>query len=187
MLTEQEIKIIDGCRNGDQACQKMLYDTYGPMIKGVCVRYAGDIQEAEDLFHDIFIFILTHFEGYGNITSLGGWLRRITVNKVIDHLRKEKVYATTPMSALSQELGDTTDPQYDGIPMEVLQRMISELPVKYRTAFNLYVVDEIGQDEIARMMNETQTNVRSLISRAKSKLRERIEKYWRNEELRVKS
>ena len=182
MLTEQEIVIIDGCRKGDQACQKMLYDTYGPMIKGVCVRYASDIQEAEDLFHDIFIFILTHFEGYDNITSLGGWLRRITVNKLIDHLRREKLYCATPMSSLDQEIGDATEPCYDGIPMEVLMRMINELPTKHRTAFNLYVVDEVKQEEIARMMGETQTNVRSLISRAKSKLRERIEKYWKKEE-----
>ena len=186
MLTEQEIVIIDGCRKGDQECQKMLYDTYGPMIKGVCLRYTGDIQVAEDLFHDIFIFILTHFEGYDNITSLGGWLRTIAVNKVIDHLRREKLYRATPMSSLEQEIGDATEPCYDGIPMEVLMRMIHELPPKYRTAFNLYVVDEVKQDEIARLMGETPTNVRSLISRAKSKLRQRIEKYWKNEESKIK-
>ncbi|MBP5206159.1 MAG: RNA polymerase sigma factor, partial [Bacteroidales bacterium] len=116
MLTEQEILIIDGCRKGDQECQKMLYDTYGPMIKGVCLRYTGDIQVAEDLFHDIFIFILTHFEGYDNITSLGGWLRTITVNKVIDHLRREKLYLVTPMSSLGQEIGGGTEPCYAGIP-----------------------------------------------------------------------
>ena len=182
MLTEKEIVIIDGCRNGDPECQKMLYDTYGPMIKGVCLRYAGDIQAAEDLFHDIFIFILTHFEGYDNITSLGGWLRTITVNKVIDHLRREKLFRTTPMSEMSQEFGDDTEPVYDGIPMEVLLRMINKLPLKYRTAFNLYVVDEIRQEEIARMMGETLSNVRSLVSRAKSKLRESIEKYLKNVE-----
>ena len=88
---------------------------------------------------------LTHFEGYDNITSLGGWLRRITVNKLIDHLRREKLYRATPMSALSQEVGSAVEPVYDGIPMEVLQRMINELPLKYRTAFNLYVVDEVKQ------------------------------------------
>ena len=35
MLTEKEIEIIEGCRNGDRTCQKMLYDTYGPLIKGI--------------------------------------------------------------------------------------------------------------------------------------------------------
>ncbi len=160
----------------------MLYDQYGPLIKGVCMRYIGDVQAAEDQFHDIFIFILTHFEGYDNITSLGGWLRKITVNKLLDHLRREKLFVTTPMSSLSQEMGDNREPHYDGIPMEVLQRMINELPLKYRTAFNLYVVDEVSQEEIARMMEETQTNIRTLISRAKSKLRNSIEKYLKNEE-----
>jgi len=66
----------------------------------------------------------------------------------------------------------------------VLQKMIDSLPLKYRTAFNLYVVDEVDQEEIARLMGETQTNVRSLVSRAKKKLREKIEKYLRNEEYR---
>lgn len=185
MLTEQEIEIIDGCRKGDQKSQRMLYDIYGPMIKGICVRYAGDIQEAEDMFHDIFVFILTHFEGYDKITSLGGWLRTITVNKVIDHLRKQQVYRTTPMSSLNQEFGDTCEPDYDGIPMEVLLGMVNELPPKHRTAFNLYVVDGVHQEEIARMMGETPNNVRSLVFRAKAKLRRRIEKYLKTEEFRI--
>ena len=163
----------------------MLYDIYGPMIKGICVRYAGDIQEAEDMFHDIFVFILTHFEGYDKITSLGGWLRTITVNKVIDHLRKQQVYRTTPMSSLNQEFGDTCEPDYDGIPMEVLLGMVNELPSKHRTAFNLYVVDGVHQEEIARMMGETPNNVRSLVFRAKAKLRRRIEKYLKTEEFRI--
>ena len=185
MLTEQEIEIIDGCRRGDPACQRMLYDTYGPMLKGVCLRYTGDIQAAEDLFHDIFIFILTHFEGYDHITSLGGWLRTITVNKALDHLRREKLFRTTPMSEMNQEFGDDTEPAYDGIPLEVLMRMVNELPPKYRTAFNLYVVDGVHQEEIARMMGETPNNVRSLVFRAKAKLRRRIEKYLKTEEFRI--
>lgn len=183
MLTEQEIEIIEGCRKGDRGCQKRLYDMYGPLIKGICTRYLTDIKDAEDLFHDIFIFILTHFEQYENITSLGGWLRTITINKLIDHLRREKIYRATPMSELSLEISDSKEePCYDGIPMEVLKQMINELPPKYRTAFNLFVVDEVKQEEIARLMDETQTNIRSIISRAKSKLRDSIKHYLKNEE-----
>ena len=182
MLTEKDIEIIEGCRRGDTACQKMLYDTYGPLIKGVCLRYADDTQEAEDLFHDIFIFILTHFENYDHITNLGGWLRVITINKLIDHIRKKKLYNATPMSQFEQEFGDKDSESYDGIPMKVLLNMINGLPLKYKTAFNLYVIDEIEQSEIARLMDESQSNVRSLISRAKLKLRKKIEKYMRNEE-----
>ena len=86
MLTEKEIEIIEGCQKGESSSQKMLYDTYGPLIKGICMRYTENLEEAEGLFHDVFIFILTHFEQYNKITSLGGWLRQITVNKAIDYV-----------------------------------------------------------------------------------------------------
>lgn len=182
MLTNEEIEIIEGCRKGDVTCQKQLYDTYGPMIKGVCVRYTNDIEEAEDLFHDIILFILTHFEQFDHITSLGGWLKRITVNKVIDHLRHQKTRQALPMSVLEMEIGDHKPDAYDGIPMDVLLGFIQQLPTKYRTAFNLYVIDEFDQETIAKMMQETMSNLRSLISRARKMLRQSIDKYLRNEE-----
>ena len=148
MLTEKEIEIIEGCRKGDETSQKSLYLTYGPLVKGICLRYTEDVEEAEDFFHDIFIFILTHFENYDRITNLGGWLRVITINKLIDHIRKKKLYNATPMSQLAQEFGNEDSGNYDGIPMKVLLNMINGLPLKYKTAFNLYVIDEIEQDEI---------------------------------------
>jgi RNA polymerase sigma-70 factor (ECF subfamily) len=182
MLTNEEIRIIEGCRNGDVECQKMLYDTYGPLVKGVCLRYTSDIQEAEDLFHDIFISILTHFDEYDNITSLGGWLRRITVNKAIDYWRHKQTQKSVLMSELSVDIMDEKPDNYDGIPMQVLLECIQQLPPKYRTAFNLYVIDEIDQKQICEMMQETLSNVRSLISRARAMLRKSIGKYLKNEE-----
>lgn len=182
MQTKEEIRIIEGCRKGDAACQKMLYDTYGPMIKGVCQRYTSDVQEAEDLFHDIFIFILTHFEDYESITSLGGWLRRITINKAIDEWRRKQLHPSVSISQMKTEFEDNGGDVYDGIPMQVLLEHIQQLPPKYRTAFNLYVIDEIEQSKIAEMMNETNSNVRSLISRARTMLRKSIGKYLKNEQ-----
>ena len=182
MLTEKEIEIIEGCQKGDKNCQKMLYDTYGPLIKGTCLRYAADTQEAEDLFHDIFIFILTHFDQYTHISSLDGWLHRITVNKLIDYLRHKKTIPTVSMSQFEQEPGVTVDRMYDGIPMEVLLGYIQKLPDKMRTAFNLYIIDDLPQAQIAEMMHETQNNVSTMISRARATLRKSIQKFWRNEE-----
>ena len=88
MMSEKEKKLIKGCIAGDKASQKQLYLEYGPMIKGICARYAADAEEGEDLFHDTFISILVNFQNYKNITSLGAWLRRITINKAIDHYRQ---------------------------------------------------------------------------------------------------
>lgn len=183
MLTKEEIRIIEGCRKGDVTCQKMLYDNYGPMIKGVCLRYTSDIQEGEDLFHDVIVHILTHFDEYDHIISLGGWLKTITINKAIDLCRYKQRHFTIPASQLvTPDYADTSTDSYDGIPMSVLLEQIQQLPPKYRTAFNLSVIEEYEQLKISEMMQETPSNVRSLISRAKKMLRQSIRKYLKNEE-----
>ena len=182
MLTEKEIEIIEGCRKGDSNSQKALYDTYGPLLKGICMRYTADLEEAEDLFHDVFIFILTHFEQFNNITSLGGWLRQITIRKAIDYLRRKHLWAAIPMSQFEVNPAVDATHEYDGILMEVLLGFINQLPQKHRTVFNMYVIDDIGQDQIAEMLNLSKNNVSTLISRAKDKLRKEIEKYLKNEE-----
>ena len=181
MLTEKEIEIIEGCRNGDRTCQKMLYDTYGPLIKGICMRYTTEAEDGEDLFHDVFIFILTHFEQFDNITSLGGWLRRITINKAIDYVRHKQIQPTIPMSHFEVSPAVETTHEYDGIPMDVLMGFINQLPQKHRTVFNLFVIDDIHQNEIAQMLEISQNNVSTIISRAKEKLRKNIEEYLKNE------
>jgi RNA polymerase sigma-70 factor (ECF subfamily) len=182
MLTEKETEIIEGCRNGDRECQKCLYLTYGPLIKGICVRYTDDMQEAEDYFHDIFVFILTRFEYFNNITSLGGWIRTITINKCIDFLRHKKLKNAIPMSSLECDFNDASVHDYDGIPMGELQSFIAQLPENQRTAFNLYVIDGVKQEQIAKMMQMTQNNISTLISRARATLRKRINEYWNKEE-----
>lgn len=182
MLTEKEIEIIEGCRTGDPVCQKMLYDTYGPLIKGICMRFTGDPQDAEDLFHDVFVFILTHFEHYDQITTLGGWLRRITINKAIDRFRHQQIRQVIPMSHFAENPAVETTHEYDGIPMDVLLGFINQLPQKQRTVFNLYVIDDISQNEIAKMLDTTPNNVSTILSRAKEMLRKEIEKYLKNEE-----
>lgn len=182
MLTEKEIEIIEGCRKGDSSCQKALYNTFGPLIKGICMRYTENLEEAEDLFHDVFIFILTHFEQYNKITSLGGWLRQITVNKAIDYVRRKHRWTAIPMSQFEVNPAVETTHEYDGIPMEVLLGFVNQLPQNYRTVFNMYVIDDICQDRIAEVLSLTKNNVSTLISRAKEKLRKEIEKYLKNEE-----
>ncbi len=186
MLTEQEIEIIEGCRKGDTACQKRLYDQYGPLIKGTCLRYTGDMTEAEDLFHDIFVHILTHFDQYDHITNLGGWLNRLTINKVIDYMRHKSPNEAIPMSQFEQVQAVSHDHHYDGIPMEVLLGFIQQLPPKMRTVFNLAVIDEKEQNEIVEMLQESCGNVRTTLSRARAMLRTKIQKYWKNEEDNVK-
>ncbi len=185
MVTQEEQRLIDGCIAGKTYYQKQLYLEYGPLIKGICVRYASSSEEAEDLFQDIFVFILTHFKEYTNITSLKGWLHRIAVNKAVDHYRSRKRKATDVLEDDSMIAVFPTANIPEVLTMEKLVAFINELPEKRRIAFNLYVIDELDQEEICQIMGETPTNVRTLISRAKESLRNKIKHYLNHEEFEL--
>ena len=184
-MTEEEIDLINGCINGNYDCQKKLYMAYGPLIKGICLRYTANEQEGEDLFHDTFVFILTHFKNFTTITSLEGWLRRIAVNKAIDWYRKNHRYFTDDVMEIEEAVPVSFHLDDKILSMEQLTGFINELPPKYRTAFLLYVVDDIEPQKVAEMMGETMTNVRSLVSRAKGMLRKKIQKYLRHDHLEL--
>ncbi len=185
-MTEEEKELIEGCRAGDSTCQKQLYLQYGPLIKGICMRYAGNQEEMEDLFHDIFIFILINFKSFTKITSLGAWLRRITINKLIDHYRKKVRFPMESFDELAEEPNISEDPQelfqQEGISMDTLVGFINELPVKNRTAFNLFFIEGMDQAEIAQIMGESNTNVRTLVFRAKTTLQKKINQYSKSRE-----
>lgn len=182
-MTETEIEIVEGCKKGNSECQKRLYLDYGPMIKGICTRYTADSQEAEDLFHDVFVFILTHFEQYDHISALGGWLHRITVNKAIDYVRKKSLYDVDVLSQRPLEVRDSSININDGLTMNELLKFVNNLPDKYRTVFNMYVIDGISQTEISQKLGETSTNIRTLLSRARSMLRKQINDYLKDDNL----
>ncbi len=184
-MSEEEKKLIEGCVAGDPSCQKRLYMEYGPMIKGICTRYTAGTEDAEDLFHDTFLFILVNFPHYNKITSLGAWLRRITINRAIDHYRRRSRRKTAYLDDLELDPGFEAAPLNEYLTMDKLVGFINELPDKYRTAFNLYVIDGMEQEKMAEVMGETPTNIRTLVFRARQTLQKKINRYLNHEEFRI--
>ena len=137
------------------------------------------------LFHDTFLFILVNFPSYHKITSLGAWLRRITINKAIDYYRKTERQRTASLEDLTLEPGADAAPLNELLTMPQLVGLINELPDKYRTAFNLYVIDGYEQEEIVSIMDESSTNVRTLIFRARNILQKKIQQYLNHEEFSI--
>ena len=185
MVTKEEQKLIDGCIQGKTESQKQLFLEYGPLVKGICLRYAASPEEGEDLFHDVFIFILTHFKDYKSITSLKGWLYRISINKAVDYYRKNRSARFTPIENEEFVVGTPEAPIPEVLSMDQLVAFINELPDRQRTAFNLFAIDGYRQEEIGEMIGETPANVRTLVFRAKKHLQKRIQNYLNHEEFEL--
>ncbi len=171
MTNEQ---LIDKCKKGDARAQRMLYDKFGPKLMAVCYRYAGNAEEAKDILQDGFIKIFENMEKYSGFGSLEGWMRRIVVNTALDNIRKnKKLKLNSDIDDLDYKLA-TNSYIEEKLAAEDLLKILSEIPIGYRTIFNLYAIEGYSHKEIAEQLSIAVSTSKSQYSRAKSLLRERI-------------
>ena len=87
-MTEQEL--IKGCIKQNPLCQRMLFDQYAGKFMTVCLRYANDAMEAEDMLQDGFVRIFNNIHQFKFEGSFEGWMRRIVVNVCLKQLQKNQ-------------------------------------------------------------------------------------------------
>ena len=180
-----ELTLAEGCRRGDNTARKQLYETYASYLLGVSLRYVGDRSVAEDLLHDGFIQILTHFDQFcwKGEGSLRAWLFKVQQNVILSHIRKKEKLQETVWLEENPQVQDIEEPPgIEDIPKRVIMQMIAELPAGYRTIFNMYVIDELPHREIARLLGIQEHTSASQLLRARRLLAIKINK-WRNENL----
>jgi len=68
--------------------QEELYRRFSPRMYGVCLRYAGNAEEAQDILQEGFIKVYKKLNSYRGEGSFEGWIRRIFVNTAIEHFRR---------------------------------------------------------------------------------------------------
>lgn len=144
---------------------------------GVCLTYTKDRALAQDILHDGFFKVFKKFDKYNDAWSLNAWIRRIIVNTAIDHFRKtnrmtnvdfqESVYLAGGFDDTS-EISKSSD----------LSDIINMLPHGAKTIFNLYTVEGYKHKEIADMLNISVGTSKSQLSKAKSVLRDLVNKYY---------
>lgn len=175
MLSDPEI--IKGCVRHDRRAQQMLYDRYSRLLLGVCMRYATDRAEAEDMLQETFLKIFFSIKDYSGTGSFTGWIRKIAVNTAITqyHRSLRHRYHVEIEEYVSAETG-TESFEEDLFTSDELFRVLNELPPGYRMVFNLYAVEGYKHKEIAEMLGIDINTSKSQYSRAKATIREKLER-----------
>jgi RNA polymerase sigma-70 factor (ECF subfamily) len=175
MMSDQQI--IDGCTKHDRKAQQLLYDKYSRFLLGVCLRYASDKAEAEDILQDSFLKIFFNIKDYSGTGSFIGWLRKVTVNTAITNYHKNLKYRyhIEIEEFVSVETGVESFEE-DYFTSDELYRVLNDLPAGYRMVFNLYAVEGYKHKEIAKMLGIDTNTSKSQYSRAKAALRDKLEK-----------
>jgi len=171
-----ESDLLEGCRRGDRKMQQELYNRYVPKMYGVCLRYASNAQEAEDILQEGFIKIFNKINSYRGEGSFEGWIRRIFVNTAIEHFRK-KIY----LQPITETEENTVEGKYlsvlDNLAEKDIIQLVQQLSPGYRTVFNMYVVEGYSHKQIAEMLGISEGTSKSQLSRAKLILQDLIKKF----------
>lgn len=166
-------ELIHKCKKGDRKAQEQLYKTYAGVLYGICLKYSRNKTEAEDNLHDSFMTIYDKIGQYKSKGSFEGWMKRITINTVLQKYRREE-YLNVVNDNIEEEVN--VENVYDDISLQTLLKYIQELPNKYRATFNLYVLDGYTHKEIGELMGTTVGTSKSNLARARMLLKEKIER-----------
>ena len=170
---EELDKLIKDCAAGRQEALAKLYHLFSPKMYGVCLRYAKDASEAEDSLQEGFLKVFANIKSFRNEGSLEGWIRRIMVNVSLGKCRKQ--YALQPVEDVTVYAQESySDDIISNISANDLLEMIQELPPRYRLVFNLYVMEGMSHQEIAREMNISEGTSKSNLSRARAILQQKV-------------
>ena len=170
-----ETDLIKGCIDGNPQMQELLYKKFSSKMYGVCLRYSGNVDDANDLLQEGFIKVFKNLLKFRGEGSFEGWIRRIFVNTSIEHFRKKvKLYNVTEVQENTIE--DTDLNILDTLAEKDIIILVNELAPGYKTIFNLHVIEGYSHKEIADMLGITEGTSKSQLARAKGVLKKSLEK-----------
>ncbi len=174
MFTEDEI--IDGCLKNDRKMQKVLYDRYASKLYALCLRYAHDRAEADDILQEGFVKIFFKIHQFSRQHSFDGWLKRVIINTAITHYHQNvKHYYQKDIDEIQEsDISGTNEVLESEYSAEELLTVVQSLSTGYRTVFNLYAVEGYKHKEIAEMLKIDETTSKSQYHRAKKIIQERL-------------
>jgi RNA polymerase sigma factor (sigma-70 family) len=171
-LPTQEQRLIKQCRRGNAKAQRELYEQYCAGMLSVCRRYVRSIEDAEEVLSNAFIKVFNKIDQFKGEGSIAGWIKRIMVNESLNYIRYQKnlfveVDEENYREIAHQDLNDKLDANH-------LLRLIDELPLGYKTVFNLYAIEGYSHKEIGTSLGISENTSKSQLSKARKTLQRKL-------------
>jgi len=171
--TQTHRDLIERCKDGRRDAQFELYHLYSRAMYNTALRMVKNAHDAEDVLQSTFVEVFAKLESFRHESSIGAWIKRITINKSINFLKSRRLtfQELTPLN----ERADEPEREVE-LPLSIdrVNRAITDLPDGYRMVFTLYAMEGYDHEEIGDILGITEATSKSQYSRAKAKLREML-------------
>ena len=160
--------LIEDCRKGNSKAQFRLYEQYSKAMYNLAYRILNNREDAEDILQEAFVECFRNLDSFRFESTFGAWLKKIIVNKCLNHIKKKKIDLT-----LCETLPTTIYEEEEEVIYETRKifKSIELLPDGYRIILTLYLLEGYDHGEISQILGISESTSKSQYSRAKEKLR----------------
>ncbi len=196
---EREKELVERAKEGDQQAFKELVEAYQRKVYGICMGMLKDPADSKDVSQEVFIKVFRYLDSFNQESSFYTWLYRITVNKCIDFIRKQKRKREVDYDdgilkdeevegdeeLLPSRLGLHPDREYGRKELRAkMLEALNELSEKHRTILILREVEGLSYDEMAEVLSISKGTVMSRLYHARRYFQDAVKEYV-GDELKV--
>lgn len=174
----EDDSILEGCIAGSRSAQSALYRKYSPVMMAVCLRYAQNRDEAEDILQEAFLKIFQNIRSFRKEGSFEGWMKRIMINHALNYFRKNR---RLPFIEDLETINETEVMESDDqisvhapVSADTIIALIQMLPPGYRLVFNMYVFEEYSHKEISEALSISENTSKTQLLKARRMLRKKL-------------
>ncbi len=165
-------QLLESCKKNNTSAQIQLYKLYYKAMFNSAYRILKDEFEAEDVMQEAFLAAFTKLNDFKGEVTFGAWLKRIVINKSLTQLKKNNRYNEVKMEVVSDnDVNEIEEINYNDVNVKTIIGAINSLKENYRVVLTLNLIEGYDNEEIAQILNYSNENVRTTISRAKKKLK----------------
>ncbi len=179
-LSSQNIEeLVTLCRENSQSAQFEIYKRYSKAMYNVAFRIIKDEHYAEDVMQEGFLKAFLKIRDYRQEVAFGAWLKKIIVNYSIEFYKKNNRFYYDDFEEMRYKLDDQVHNDPDATDFTALKasqvlKAIDSLKENYRMVLTLLFIEGYDNEEISTILNISDANCRTTISRAKESLRKKL-------------
>lgn len=172
-------EILEGCRRGERIAQRRLYEKYKGRLFALCLRYADNRQDAEDMLQEGFVQVFKDLHQYRMLGSFEGWMRKVVLNVALQHIRRQRRDPQTGALEHWENVDYVEEVDENFFTEDMIKTVfhfLQKMPHGFRTVLNLYVLEGFSHEQIAQTLGISVGTSKSQLSRAKAYLKKMLEK-----------
>ncbi len=189
-IRDPDVRLMLRIREDDPKAFPELVERYQSRLVGVLHHLIGNLDEAEDLAQEVFLRVYKTRKNYTPTAKFSTWLFTIANNLALNVLRQKSRRPSLTIPNSEKQSGESSPdylvPSREGTPSTALKTAelsdrihaaLNQLNDRQRMAVLLNKFEEMGYAEIADVMQLSIKAVKSLLSRARCRLRELLQDY----------